>query len=68
MFKCKVASEKDMLKKWDYEIKRHPNDDRWLIWKEKAISNAKAGNRICFHGVLDGDIIVETTAVIKKED
>ena len=68
MFKCKVANEKDMLKKWDYEIKRHPNDDRWLIWKEKAILNAKAGNRICFHGVLDDDIIVETTAIIKKED
>ena len=68
MFECKVASIDEMLEKWDYEIKRHPNDERWLIWKETAISNAKAGNRICFHGVLDSEIIVETTAIVKCED
>ena len=68
MFKCKVASNKDILEKWDYEIKRHPNDDRWLVWREIALNNAKSGNRICFHGVFDGEIIVETTAIIKKDD
>ena len=68
MFECKIATTSDMLEKWDYEIKRHPNDNRWVIWKETAINNVKAGNRICFYGELDGEIIVEATAIISRKD
>ena len=68
MFECKIATIEDMNKKWDYEIKNHPNDLRWLKWKEVAINNAKNGNRVCFYGFLNDQIIGEATAILKKED
>ena len=68
MFECKIATIEDINKKWDYEIKNHPNDLKWLKWKEVAISNVKKGNRICFYGFLNCQIIGEAIAVLKKED
>ena len=68
MVKCKVATIQEMEQKWNYEIQNHPNDNRWIIWKETAINNAKNGNRVCFHALLDGEIIAECTAIVSKED
>ena len=34
MFECRIASIEEINKKWDYEIKNHPNDLRWVTWKE----------------------------------
>ena len=68
MIECKIATVEDMHKKWDYEINRHPGDNRWKIWKDIAIHNMQKGNRICFYGFYDGEIVAEATAIVSKLD
>lgn len=68
MFKCRIANIEEINRKWDYEIENHPNDLRWVTWKEIALNNVREGNRICFYGFLDGEIIGEATAIISQDD
>ena len=65
---CKIATIDEMNKKWDYEISQHPNDSTWTVWKEESISGVKKGKRICYYGILDGQIISEGTAILAKDD
>ena len=64
---CKIASLEEIIKKADYEIKRHPNNDMWIIFKDRAIKNFKAGNTVTYIGLLNNEIICEATAIIKPE-
>ena len=61
---CKIASLQEMEEKWDYEIKLHPGQENWIIWKAEAIKNYQTGRSIPYYGILDGTIICEATAVI----
>ena len=61
---CKIASLQEMEEKWDYEIKLHPGQENWIIWKAEAINNFQTGRSIPYYGILDGTIICEATAVI----
>lgn len=55
--------------KWDYEISINDKDkDNWVIWKDKALKNYEAGKSIPYYGVLDGDIIVEATAMVDASE
>ena len=64
---CKIASLKEMEVKWDYEIKLHPREENWLIWKAEAINNFQSGKSIPYYGILDGTIICEATAFIHPD-
>lgn len=61
---CKIADLDEIIKKWDYEISIHPNDENWLIWKNKSIEGYIDNNQLCYIGVLNGEIITEATAMI----
>ena len=61
---CKIASLQEMEEKWDYEIRLHPRQENWIIWKAEAINNFQTGRSIPYYGILDGTIICEATAVI----
>ena len=61
---CKIASLEEMHRKWDDEIRRHPGEENWIIWKQEAISNYGAGKSIPYFGILGDRIICEATAVI----
>lgn len=61
---CKIASLQEMEEKWHYEIARHPGESNWIIWKEEAISDFRAGRSIPYYGILDGTIICEATAML----
>lgn len=61
---CKIASLQEMEEKWDYEIKLHPRQENWIIWKPEAIKNYQTGRSIPYYGILDGTIICEATAVV----
>lgn len=63
-YQCKIASLNEMDKKWDYEIAQHPGGTNWIIWKEEAISDFRAGRSIPYYGILDGTIICEATAML----
>ena len=65
---CKIANLEEINKKWDYEIEKHPEDSRWKVWKKQFVESVKQGRRICYYGILDGNIISEATAIINKED
>ncbi len=68
MYKCKIANEKEMNIKWDYEISIHDEDkSNWIIWKEKAIKCFKYGAQIPYYGLLDGKIICEATASLTPD-
>ena len=64
LFVCKIASFEEMNEKWDYEIKLHPGQENWTIWKAEAINNYQTGKSIPFYGILDGTIICEATAMV----
>ena len=67
-FICKIANVEEINIKWDSEISSHPNDEKWAIWKKTCIDDVKAGTKICYYGILDGNIITEGTAVISDQD
>ena len=56
-----------MEEKWDYEIKLHPGQENWIIWKAEAIKNYQTGRSIPYYGILDGMIICEATALIHSD-
>lgn len=62
---CKMAAIDEMEVKWNYEIKKHKNSN-WKIWKHESISRVKNGQSIVYYGVLNGEIICETTAMLDK--
>ena len=66
-YMCKIASIQEINEKWDYEISIHPNENKWIVWKNQVINNVKNGNFICYYGILDGKIICEGTASFNHE-
>ena len=40
-FICKVANREELLKRWDYLIKIHPGNNKWVKFKENALSPSK---------------------------
>lgn len=65
IFTCKIASLEEMHIKWDDEIARHPGEDDWLIWKERALERCQKGQSIAYYGILSGRIITEGTALLE---
>ena len=65
---CKIATIEEMEENWNYLIKVHPNDDAWKCYKEKAIRNFKNKDTIVYHGILDGKVISEATAMLSKSE
>ena len=63
---CKIADLDEIIKKWDYEISIHPDDENWIIWKNKSIEGYHDNNQLCYIGVLGGEIIAEATAMLSS--
>ena len=62
---CKIATIDEMEVKWNYEIKKYKNRN-WKIWKNEAMSRVKNGQSIVYYGILNSEIICETTAMLYK--
>ncbi len=60
---CRIASPGEMERRWDDEIALHAEKGNWIVWKDEAIENARAGRSIPYYGFLDGRAICEATAV-----
>lgn len=63
-FICKIATESEMDKKWDYEIEIATNKSNWIIWKNENLERFKSGEIIPYYGFLNGKCICEATAMI----
>ena len=66
-FICKIADFDELIRKCDYEINRHPNNNLWVVSKENAITCFNENSKIMYIGILDNEIVCEATAVIKIE-
>lgn len=64
---CRIANKEDLLKRWDYLIKTHKGNGKWVTFKENAIRNFEKGNTITLYGLLNEEIICELTVYIKQE-
>ena len=65
-YECVIASKEQIIKKWDYEIKRHRNSPEWIYFKNNSLANLDT--RIVYMGILDGKIITEATAIVSLND
>jgi len=65
-FICKVANRDELLKRWDYLIHIHPNNNKWLEFKENALKHYDENSTISYLGFLNDEIICEATAYIKN--
>ena len=63
VYTCRIPTEEEMNRKWDYEIRLHPGEKNWIVWKDEAIEGLRTGQSIPYYGFLDGEIICEATAV-----
>ena len=63
---CKIASREELLKRWDYLVKIHPDNNKWIEYKENAIKHYDESSTISYLGLLDDEIICEITAYIKE--
>ena len=60
-------NNKDLIiKKWDEEIRKHNNSKTWIDFKEKSLRNLDT--RIVYMGILNDEIITESTAIISIND
>lgn len=65
-YKCVIASEEMINKKWNQEIEKHEDKELWEKFKESSLRNIE--NRIVYMGILNGEIITECTAIISSND
>ena len=45
-FSCKIATREELLKRWEYLIEIHPNNNEWSRYKEMALRNYDNGSMI----------------------
>ena len=65
---CKIATIEEMIQNWEYLIRIHPNDNKWKIYKEKALKNKIDNKAIVYYGILNGKVISEATAMLSNLD
>jgi len=65
-FVCKIANREDIIKRMNYLIETHPNNNIWVEAKEMALRGYDEQSKIMYIGVLNNEIICEATAYIKE--
>lgn len=65
---CKVGTREEVEKAWEYQLSINPGDNKWVIWRDRALSRIDKGTCICYYGILNGEIICEATAHLDKRN
>ena len=63
---CKIATLDEIIKRMDYLIEIHPNNNIWVVAKENAVRGYNEGSKIMYIGLLNDEIICEATAYINE--
>lgn len=63
---CKIATLDEIIKRMDYLIEIHPNNNLWIKAKENAIRGYKEKSKIMYIGLLNDEIICEATAYVNE--
>jgi len=61
----RIASISDLESVWDKDIRRHPNDNNWVRWKNEYINYNKNHEATTFVAVEHGDVVAQITVVLK---
>ena len=61
------ATETDLERIWDVNIRNNPYDSRWVRWKEQFIGYNRSGAAVTFVIVDDEDPIGEVTLILSPE-
>ena len=59
---CKIASDDEVIAKWEALIAQHPGEPNWVVWKAETVNDVRTGKNIPYYGILDGEIICEAYA------
>ena len=59
---CKIASDDEVIAKWDALVAQHPGESNWVVWKAETVNDVRTGRNIPYYGILDGEIICEAYA------
>ncbi len=65
-FICKVANKKELLKRWNYLVEIHPENNKWVEFKENALKHFDENSTLSYLGFLNNEIICEITAYINN--
>lgn len=66
-FVYRIATIEDLEQVWNKDIKRHPDDNRWAIWKIEYIEYNKNNEAKTFVAVNEnGKVISQLTLVLKE--
>lgn len=61
MFEYRIATEADLEALWEANIRRHPNDLRWVRWRDEYIGYNRASRAYTFAVIHDGAPVGEGT-------
>lgn len=64
-FVCRIASREDVLKRWEYLIQIHSDNNIWVVFRDNTIKHFDEESMIPYYGFLNGKIICEATAYVK---
>ena len=65
-FVCKVANREELIKRWEYLVKIHPENSKWVEFRENALKHYDEKSTISYLGFLGDKIICEATAYVGK--
>lgn len=63
----RIATVNDLEKIWDKDIKNHPEDDRWQIWKKQYIDYNKNGEAVTFVCANGGNPVGQITILFSPK-
>ena len=64
---CKIATKEEKLKQLEYDKSINPGEEEnWDKWIEE-FKNIPDGHRITYFGILNGEVISEASAGLKKD-
>ena len=61
MFEYRIATEADLEALWSENIRKNPDDPRWVRWRDEYISYNRCGRALTFAVVHDGTPVGEGT-------
>ena len=67
MYECRPATMDDLERIWAKNIRQHPEDPRWIRWREEYIGYNRSGQALSCVVVCDGDPVGEGTLLFALE-
>ncbi len=64
----RLATYKELNNWWDNAIKKHPDDNAYVVWKKSFVKENVNGKRKTFYAIDNGKIVGQCTLLLESED